>query len=427
MRVNRGSLKLPIIVGILLLSFVLCVSSHPTYELQGFDLEAAEAQPRPVFSKELPAQSLPLIYEAPLSDASEKVEKILLTPLAFSYNNHKSDSYPDETIVEYYGQERLANIEREDKDEGAGNNEEIVSKDDVKDSHQDQEEEDEELEPVKETLDEVDDYNQENRNKDEERNAPPVKDSHYHKSAYSYEEKNKNDEPAVSKDYQEPAYDFTIHDHENTRKETQKSKHEELAPLKESNYYDYTIHNHKPKNEEKQKSEDYDYSAPLHETTKNPESEASHSHENVKEDTSESKTELLHGPVEQNHGGGGSSHLQNVHESHHGTDSVASHTHKKKHKKGHKHHGGDGKFEKGGGKEHKAEHHSEHGEKGEKGYKGHHSHDKGEHGHHKKEDHKGKYKEKGGSEKKHHGEKGHYGHHDKGEKGEKGHEVSRYN
>jgi hypothetical protein len=99
------------------------------------DLQVSAAEPRPVFA-ELPKhpviQSLPLVYEVgtPLSDASEKVEKVLRTPLAFSYNKKKAngDSAPDATIVEFYGQDRLAgdqklrsNLEYEDRGlDGAG-------------------------------------------------------------------------------------------------------------------------------------------------------------------------------------------------------------------------------------------------------------------------------------------------------------------
>lgn len=93
------------------------------------DMEVAAAEPRPVFI-EIPKhpviQSLPLVYEVgtPLSDASEKVEKVLRTPLAFSYNKKKKanlDSKPDSTIVEFYGQKRpigRSNLEDEDTEDG---------------------------------------------------------------------------------------------------------------------------------------------------------------------------------------------------------------------------------------------------------------------------------------------------------------------
>lgn len=78
------------------------------------DLQVSAAEPRPVLvevPKHPVIQSLPLVYEVgtPLSDASEKVEKVLRTPLAFSYNKKPltTDSKPDETIVEFYGQKRL--------------------------------------------------------------------------------------------------------------------------------------------------------------------------------------------------------------------------------------------------------------------------------------------------------------------------------
>lgn len=121
---------IPLIRTILFISVLASVYARfvPQFEQ---DLEVSAAEPRPVFI-EIPkhpvVQSLPLVYEVgtPLSDASEKVEKVLRTPLAFSYNKKPSratsDSTPGETIVEFYGQNRLAagglgrrNLEQEEE------------------------------------------------------------------------------------------------------------------------------------------------------------------------------------------------------------------------------------------------------------------------------------------------------------------------
>lgn len=85
--------------------------------------------------------------------------------------------------------------------------------------------------------------------------------------------------------------------------------------------------------------------------------------------------------------------------------------------------GGEGEFEKGGGKEFKSDHQSEHGEDGEKTYKGHHHHEKGKKGHHDKEAHKKEYDEGGGQKKEHHHEDGYHGEHFKSQGGKKGAKV----
>ncbi|KAL1509117.1 hypothetical protein ABEB36_003909 [Hypothenemus hampei] len=92
--------------------------------------------------------------------------------------------------------------------------------------------------------------------------------------------------------------------------------------------------------------------------------------------------------------------------------------HEKKHHE--KKDGGDGQFEKGGGKDFNSHHHGEHGEKGEKGYKGHHHHEKGQKGHHDKEGHHKEYDENGGQKKKHHHDDGYHGEYHKSQGGKKG-------
>ncbi|XP_066140845.1 uncharacterized protein [Euwallacea fornicatus] len=92
----------------------------------------------------------------------------------------------------------------------------------------------------------------------------------------------------------------------------------------------------------------------------------------------------------------------------------------KHHKQEHKDEGGDGEFEKGGGKEFHAHHDGQHGEKGEKDYKGHHHHEKGHKGHHDKENHHKEYDEGGGDKKEHHHDDGYHGEHFRSHGGKKG-------
>lgn len=78
--------------------FLCIVSSSVGRRLpQDFDLEAAAAEPRPIFIENTgpSAEALPLVYtvdagSGPLSDASEKVEKVLKPALSFSYNQQVS-------------------------------------------------------------------------------------------------------------------------------------------------------------------------------------------------------------------------------------------------------------------------------------------------------------------------------------------------
>lgn len=106
-----------------------------------FDLSVAAAEPRPVFlepPEELQARVLPLVADninfddSPLSEASEKVEKILQRPLAFSYDQSSEasstssdeeeaeivevDQQPD--AVDYY--KHVKNVEPAESDEGGG-------------------------------------------------------------------------------------------------------------------------------------------------------------------------------------------------------------------------------------------------------------------------------------------------------------------
>ncbi|XP_050513079.1 sarcoplasmic reticulum histidine-rich calcium-binding protein-like [Diabrotica virgifera virgifera] len=80
----------------------------------------------------------------------------------------------------------------------------------------------------------------------------------------------------------------------------------------------------------------------------------------------------------------------------------------------------EGSHKKGGGKESYSSHKGEKGEKGDKGYKGHHHHEKGDKGHHTKENHEKEYEEKGGEKKNHHHDDGYSAEYHKGEKGNKG-------
>ncbi|XP_012530865.2 uncharacterized protein LOC105833575 [Monomorium pharaonis] len=108
----------------------------------------------------------------------------------------------------------------------------------------------------------------------------------------------------------------------------------------------------------------------------------------------------------------------------HGETQEHAHKHEEHEKKKH---GGNHKFEEGGGAEHEEEHHGHKGEKGDKGYKVWHEHEKAEKGHHDKEHASKEFDEKGGEEKKHDEDGGYHEehHHDEGGKkvaefGEKG-------
>ncbi|KAH1020042.1 hypothetical protein HUJ04_009771 [Dendroctonus ponderosae] len=83
----------PMLVCILVL---VCISASVGRHIpQDFDLESSAAEPRPIFIETGPsAEALPLVYDAdgsngPLTDASEKVEKVLKPALSFSYNPHQ--------------------------------------------------------------------------------------------------------------------------------------------------------------------------------------------------------------------------------------------------------------------------------------------------------------------------------------------------
>lgn len=73
---------------------LLCVSASVARHIhQEFDLDTAAAEPRPIFIETGPsAEALPLISSVdssnsgPVSDASQKVEKVLRPALSFSYN-----------------------------------------------------------------------------------------------------------------------------------------------------------------------------------------------------------------------------------------------------------------------------------------------------------------------------------------------------
>lgn len=83
----------PMLVSILVL---VCISASGGRNIpQDFDLESSAAEPRPIFIETGPsAEALPLVYDAdasngPLTDASEKVEKVLKPALSFAYNPHQ--------------------------------------------------------------------------------------------------------------------------------------------------------------------------------------------------------------------------------------------------------------------------------------------------------------------------------------------------
>ncbi|XP_018560830.1 filaggrin-like [Anoplophora glabripennis] len=333
------------------------------------DLSGAAAEPRPVYV-ELVKQplSLPLVADAaaatatvsaasdaPVNSASEKVEKVLRTPMAFSMNTdqthaasdlkeklqsqHTPDQQPE--AIDYY--KYLARLQDESKDSGAA-----VKKDNAELKKEESASEKKEVTEEKKDGSDL-----------RVKSKPNIFLSHSPSHFYS--------------DYVQPSVEF--HKSDNQKSEDSKDgDHEGNA-----NNHHYNHHH----NEDQ--SDDLGGKGEATETHEEHNAESHQSgHQSA---TEEGQKEEVQASAS-NHGGGGDG-------------------------------GHDGNYKKGGGREYQSVNKGEYGQVGEKKYSGYHHHEKGEKGHKDKDDHINEYEENIGQKNGHHEEDGYEAEHQHGEEGKR--------